>query len=844
MKKRYFLLAPFLLVSLAGCGKKEPDTFKLPETDLEKVKLAFDGVEKSFKTIDSSNSNKSSRPFGNVYYAPNRFEADDVEKDYFFYTLLYADSNIVGHSVDDLTYNQPPMVQFQCLKKVFEKIGDNFQFGTKYFDNITGEVYVDFATGYKDETKKSENKYSYDYELGVKIKVRKNDVIDADVSFDVKLTKGEETYRTVWYVDLFLSYKYENQIPTYKLEMVTSNDEKDLPYFNRYTYENDYVYVDENKIVQWNKFCMHCSKKLIEDSTHVSFSDYVNEVGTEYKVDAPKAFKDGNSYKQQGEMTEALSKVYGDTFFEEYDCKESKEKEEYLKENGTRNEIIQDVYKDFSKVVGEDLAYEIVCRDKDDHNGDSSRKAGGIRAMATDGQTGAENYVVGDVPIESLFTGYLDGSGNNIRMDLWYIDKSNGLLEKVAAFDDLAYSFTCGRSDNESNLYPYIDVTKDTTILEAYDAIKNANNTDSVNEHFLLKVKDTKKNVEGTVRVIFSGDINEQYDAPDLPKEIANLGVPSYEGRNVSYTLEQQHEFDEQDYALRVDNTNARELSNYIKKVVNNGFTKVTSSTFGYDNIFKKNYGSDKTLFLIATATPDFATDNKVLIYVYISPRPTTNNKSSTFPNELTQLGCPTFVSSNAKFMYENDVLFVFDATGEELGNFEDNFSSTRMKPFVLTKSINGGKDYLQLTRKNILDNEYYCYEVTTFANPDYVDPNENQNTLDITYLTLAGDFNQWNIDGKDACYVFQKNENTFTVRNIFLSKGTAFKMVANHSWDVKNASSEFGGFGFDDVSNINNYGALFAKGENGNIVVNENCTITMTGLVQGDALTFKIQVM
>lgn len=831
MKKRYFLLTPFILLSLSGCGKKEP------ETEADKVKAAFNGVEESFKKIDSSTSKKSSRPFGDVNYAPNRFDDENNEG----VSSIYIDKNIIGHSVDDLSYNQPPMVQFQCLKKAYEKIGTNFEFGTKYYDNITGEVYIDFSTGYKDEAKKTENKYNYDYELGIKINVRDNGVIDANVSFDVKLSQGDVTYETVWYVDMYLDYKYEIKTPTYKLEMITSNNEKELPYLNRYTYENDYVYVNENQIVQWHKFCMDCSKKLVEDTTHVSFSDYVNEIGTEYRVDAPKAFKDGNLYKVQ-DMNQILEKAYGDDYFQKFDCKESKEKEDFLKEKGTKNSAIQDVYKDFSKIIGDDLAYDILCKEKDDHNNEGAKNIAGIRAMAIDGQTGAENYVVGDVTIESLFTGYLDGSGKNTRMDLWYTDASNGLIEKVVAFDDLEYFFTCGTSDNETNFYPYVNMTKDATILQAYDAIRNENNTDSVNEHCVIKVKDTRKKVEGTVAVIFGGDINEQYTTPELPKECVNLGIPSYEGRNVAYSLAKIEAFDDQDLTLIVDNTNQRELSRYIKKVVDNGFTKITSSLYGYDNIFKKNYGDNKTLFLIVHAGANFDTDNRVYIDAYLSPRPTTNNKSSTFPNELTQLVCPMFISNNAKFTYENDVLFVFNATEEERLNFEKNFYSSRTKPFVFDKEINDGRDYLRLTRKTIFDDGYYCYEVTTVANPNYVEPIDDQNTQEVNFLTLAGDFNQWNIEGKDQKYVFAQNGSGFQLPNVSLEAGQNFKMVANRSWDVSNESTEYGGFGYDDVDNIGEFGAAFAKGENGNIHVNENKVITIRATVSNGRLSFKFQ--
>ena len=208
----------------------------------------------------------------------------------------------------------------------------------------------------------------------------------------------------------------------------------------------------------------------------------------------------------------------------------------------------------------------------------------------------------------------------------------------------------------------------------------------------------------------------------------------------------------------------------------------------------------------------------------------------------MTQLGCPTLVSNTAKFIYESNVLFVYDAKSEEMKTFEDNFGSSRMHPNIFSKVVNDGRDYLTLTRKNILDDEYICYEVTSVANPDYVDPGENQNTLDIKFLTLAGDFNQWNIEGKDSRYVFKNNDSVFSLSNISLTKGTAFKIVANHSWDVSNSSTEYGGFGFDDIQNINNYGALFAKGESGNIIVNDNCIISLTAQVANDVLTLKMQ--
>ena len=120
--------------------------------------------------------------------------------------------------------------------------------------------------------------------------------------------------------------------------------------------------------------------------------------------------------------------------------------------------------------------------------------------------------------------------------------------------------------------------------------------------------------------------------------------------------------------------------------------------------------------------------------------------------------------------------------------------------------------------------------------------PIDDQNNLEISFLTLAGDFNQWNIDGKDQKYVFAQNGSSFQLPNVSLEAGQNFKMVANRSWDVSNESTEYGGFGYDDVDNIGEFGAAFAKGENGSIQVNENKVITIRATVSNGRLSFKFQ--
>ena len=181
---------------LASCGNK------LPQTKYEKVKFAFNGVEESFKS--ASSSKESSKAFisnedsvllladtddalstiGNLYTPGDNqgaaiFAFNGIEKSFKSASsskkssnafisneenvLLLADTddalstieNIYtpgdnqGDVIDELSYNEPPMIQFQYLKSILEKTGKDFEFGTKYYYDITDSMYADFITGKK-----------------------------------------------------------------------------------------------------------------------------------------------------------------------------------------------------------------------------------------------------------------------------------------------------------------------------------------------------------------------------------------------------------------------------------------------------------------------------------------------------------------------------------------------------------------------------------------------------------------------------------------------------------------------------------------------------------------------
>ena len=265
MKKRFiFALSAILSVtSLVACGGSS----KLPTTEHEKVKFAFNGVEKSLKNAKTAKK---------AYQLErrNRLNVSNEALDTLAGLLTEADSR--GDIIEELEYNQPPIIQFQYLKKVFEKVGNGYEFGTKYYDTMTGDIYVDMETGYEDEEHNAKNKYNYTFTLGIDINIDTNDLIKADVSFDINLAKGNESYTTQWYVGIELDYDMNNSSPNYTLAMVTENNELELPYYGHFTYEYDYVEVKDSAIKEWRKFCLSSNQRLVKDSAHTSVDSFNN----------------------------------------------------------------------------------------------------------------------------------------------------------------------------------------------------------------------------------------------------------------------------------------------------------------------------------------------------------------------------------------------------------------------------------------------------------------------------------------------------------------------------------------------------------------------------------------
>jgi hypothetical protein len=109
IKKCFFALFIFIstVFLITACGTK------LPKNEHDKVKFAFNGVEKSFKKKKLSTKINETSLNSDLRMINVNTNALDVVKE------VYVDTDVVEDGLDGLEYTEPPMIQFQCLKSIF-----------------------------------------------------------------------------------------------------------------------------------------------------------------------------------------------------------------------------------------------------------------------------------------------------------------------------------------------------------------------------------------------------------------------------------------------------------------------------------------------------------------------------------------------------------------------------------------------------------------------------------------------------------------------------------------------------------------------------------------------------
>lgn len=357
MKKHRLFVAAFLGLSfLAGCG--ESASARLPESKFEKVQYALNGVENSLKNQKSARKNAA-----RLLPKGKRSEADALNAIY----GLFPDGTA---SEPDFKYDEPPMIQFLYIKKTLEKIGSGFDFGVKYQETITGDIYYDFSTG--KETTEPAFKQSYSLNFSLYINIDDNDLINCKTLFDVDYRHDNDVHHQSMYAEIFLDYDMKKTDANYQLRMFALDDcsEFKVPEERYFSAEFDYVSVYSDAITEWGKIGYSANKAITLDQTHPSFADYLSESSLAYKPTI-QLYRNGKRYQRNqldnDKANQIVTIACDDLGVNGTDIPYK----DYIKKPAVPQPILKTCFDEFSNIYGRDLMYNIVYTGakKDSHDG-------------------------------------------------------------------------------------------------------------------------------------------------------------------------------------------------------------------------------------------------------------------------------------------------------------------------------------------------------------------------------------------------------------------------------------------------------------------------------------------
>ena len=552
MRKLAFVLSlgAVCVSILSGCKSKSK--YKAPTTPLEKVTVALNGVESSFSNYkNSSKTNSSSKT-----RAAKRINQTDSSGALTEIANLYKSSDSQGDKIDELEFNEPPMIQFQCLKKVLEKIGKSFTFGSKYTDTIQGVAYFDPITGEKKEELLA-FKYNYEFTLSLEIDIDDNDLINADVAFKIDLTQGQTTIETNWYVSMVLDYEMSKESPTYTLSMFSDNQESELTYL-KYgsTYEYDYVDMNAGRVNEWRKFCYEANEAMVKNETHKKYEDYLSSPTFKAQIGASKWYKNAD-LRKISHPNSKITKSFVSALFDKFGLNSTEiNSQSFISKAGSQSATIKEAYQEFSSVFGQDIIYELITGTEAREEVKSS-----ICVMDSNVENEMSHIVISkDTTLRTLLNG---DEGN---YGIWYFDKNQEALEQVENLDEVTIRFEIPYGINQSDAV-FGNTYLDEDISALYESLGKDNYAARHSNAFLYIIDSVPgettdiKTLNTVVQVTLGESVVQKIDLffrSIFPQELVDLGFPLYEGEECLFDLRIGVQM-----VLDISNTTLNELNVY-----------------------------------------------------------------------------------------------------------------------------------------------------------------------------------------------------------------------------------------------------------------------------------------
>ena len=450
--RNLFILFVTSLLTLTGCGGNNSTNLN----KYQKVSKAFEAIGRTLDLRSSSGARS---------LMPKR--AIDIHGNMSNFETYFAGADTSEKIEDQIDLNTPPLSQFQYLKIIYETIGSSYSFDTKYSHTVTGDVYIDFETGYKDKDQSEANKYNFAFDFSIYINIDEDDLITADVGMDITLTQGSESYKYYKYALLILDYDFKQSDDNYELALYDYGEDKDLAYLHcDYGYEYDYCLVSHNKLTEWRKLRYEADRKMFKDATHPTLDSYINE-GAVITADNQRWYKNNvlkTIYSKSPQSLAVAKETYSSFGLNNTDLNP----EGFFAKTSTDSSAIQTIYDQASRQYGDGLIYHIIAEEEDDDPSDRGWPVDDIKQI-----TGMDSITFSDRDAVT-FEHYRDDKDGESNAVVITVKGANA--GEYAQFEYVlteTYGFT--RQEDQQGFHIFMLVFIDNTILSVY--VSSSTNT-------------------------------------------------------------------------------------------------------------------------------------------------------------------------------------------------------------------------------------------------------------------------------------------------------------------------------------------------------------------------------
>ena len=832
-RKLHSLLVPLLAFSfLTGCSSLKKKTI-----DVETVQTAFNNVSETLKFIEVDFEDHKTT-FGYGYQ-----EIFDE-----FTTQDYS-----GSYPNDYYYKDEPFIQFEYMKGIVDNEVEDFKFGTKYYDTQTKNVYFRFDTGEIDLSKSYENLVNCDAIVGMDVKINTFNQICGDVVFQNTYTLAENdiSFTTNRYTSFLLDYDFKTEQPTFALKIFTRNDELEAPYIGYVTYQYDYIKVANGMMTEFRRFNVETNKVFSPDENHMAFSDYVAE-DISYRVDSVKWYVDGSYYVSKY-MSEQKQMYIGEYLFE-LGMFEPFSYVYFLEDLEDNQSINTDkIYSDISSTIyGNDIQYAFLTKStstivhiNEDRNPYYHPETlypdviDELRACLSDGSRVPKYVCSSSTTIRNIFTGFQDRSSTGyVYVPLYYFSKGE-MKDQVPSSSVIKTSlfniyFSVVLRDG-SITEPILMTDLATSLRKAYETVDSRYYIDyaSISDVFRLKIFDRTKELQATVDLKYGDSLTFLEKNTLFPSQLLNYGVPAYTDLDV---INYQLDTFENGYGCTITSTTYYAANEYFDLLALKGFKEYYSN--GNDEyptkIYYKEINSSEYLFIKMYYKETKNYKDNYYLRAYHVKYSSKSNATSYFPDTImTYLGIPSY-PGNSSVLYDlqPDGLYIYNSTYDELYDYVTRLTNrgyTIVKSnandgyYVLRENNNSKEQIYEITFNYYQkENHDYFVSIKQMDNPDYVA------YMDVYSLYMTSYYDSWNSTYANKSIRFVQSGSSYwrLSRSTFLVEGKEFKFIANDDWNVSNPGITYKGFGYDDVGNISSYSSFFARGDDGKIIVLQNCTV------------------